>query len=133
MQVIVCLGDRNGMCFGGRRQSRDRVVSEKILEIVGDARLWIHPYSANLFENDVSGICADADFLDRAENLDYCFVETDDILEYLPKMQSLIVFRWNRQYPADKFFPEVEEMHLCSTVDFPGNSHEKITMEVYAR
>ena len=31
MTVLVCLDDRNGMQFNGRRQSRDRVVSAHLL------------------------------------------------------------------------------------------------------
>ena len=32
MRLIVCLDDKNGMAFNHRRQSRDRIVTEKIEE-----------------------------------------------------------------------------------------------------
>lgn len=33
MRLIVCLDDKNGMAFNHRRQSRDRIVTEKIEEL----------------------------------------------------------------------------------------------------
>ena len=49
MIVIVCLEERKGMQFGGRRVSRDRVVTEKICELCKGQPLWIDPASAGLF------------------------------------------------------------------------------------
>ena len=46
MIVFVCLDDNNGMMFGGRRQSRDRVVIQDILAQCECSRLWIDEYSA---------------------------------------------------------------------------------------
>ena len=33
MKLIVCLDDKNGMMFNKRRQSRDRVLIENVLEL----------------------------------------------------------------------------------------------------
>jgi len=46
------------------------------------------------------------------------------------------LFRWNRIYPSDVKFPiklDQGQWHRVSTEDFLGSSHEKITMEVYAK
>lgn len=42
---IVCLEERRGMQFGGRRVSRDRVVTEKICELCEGKTLWMNPAS----------------------------------------------------------------------------------------
>ena len=48
MNLIVCLDDRNGMMFNGRRQSRDRADIEDILRDCA-GRLCIEGYSEPLF------------------------------------------------------------------------------------
>ena len=39
MNLIVCLDDKNGMAFNGRRQSRDRLLTEDLLQTVGESCL----------------------------------------------------------------------------------------------
>ena len=66
---IVCLEERRGMQFGGRRVSRDRVVTEKICELCEGKTLWMNPASEKLFaEQKESGkvtLQAAADFWSR--------------------------------------------------------------------
>ena len=50
MRIIVCVDEKGGMSFGGRRQSRDRVVKDRILELTADANLWMNRDSAGQFE-----------------------------------------------------------------------------------
>ena len=49
MRLIVCLDEKGGMTFNHRRQSRDRVLIEDLLQTVGEGRLWMAPYSELLF------------------------------------------------------------------------------------
>ena len=50
------------------------------------------------------------------------------------KIEKLIVFKWNREYPSDFSLDiDLSQWSLISTTDFKGNSHEKITMEVYKK
>lgn len=123
------------MLFNGRRVSRDRAVVERILKEAAGKKLWMNPYSAQLFPEDTQ-ICWEESFLDLAGDGDYCFVESEDPGQYLDRVEKLILFRWNRTYPADLHFPQralAENWILTETVDFLGNSHSKITMEVYTR
>ena len=50
MHLIVCVDDRMGMGFAGRRQSMDRVLREDLLALTRGAALWMAPYSAGQFE-----------------------------------------------------------------------------------
>lgn len=135
MRLIICLDDRNGMLFGGRRQSRDHAVTERTLALTAGSKLWMDEYSAMLFP-DESGVFVDEAFLDRAEKTDFCFVEDKQFLPITDKIEQIVVFKWNRPYPADTWFPldlAAEPWKLVKTEDFAGNSHDKITMEVYTR
>lgn len=122
------------MLFNHRRLSRDRRVCEKILDYSNEKELWMNAYSRKLFTDltDINSIQVDEEFLDKSQSI--CFVENQNITPYLPKIDTLVLFQWNRDYPADFFFTvDLSQWNLISTEDFEGTSHEKITMEVYKK
>lgn len=136
MKLIVCLDDHNGMAFNHRRQSKDRVLQERIVSFVGKSVLRMNGYSEKQFFLKPDMLYVNDDYLDTAEAEDYCFVETDDVTSYLAKANEVAIFRWNRRYPADLYFPMDRlrcDFQKISTADFQGNSHETITQEVYSR
>ena len=122
MNLLVCLDDDNGMMFNNRRQSKDYIVRKRILELVGDDSIWMSEYSLEQFEEKVS-ICQ------NKEEADYIFVENPDDIIGL-EFDKIIIYRWNRKYPGDKFLV-IEDKELISSYEFPGNSHDKITEEIY--
>ena len=130
MTLIVCLDDRNGMSYNGRRQSRDSALCRDVEEL-SCGRLLVNAYSQKLFPG--ADICPDP--LKAAGTEDFCFVEDIDVSPFLEKANRLIVYRWNRHYPADVVFPqgELEKWQLTERIEFPGSSHEIITREVYIR
>lgn len=128
MDVIVIVDAKNGMLFNKRRQSRDKAVCEKMLEYAAGRKIWMNSYSAKLFSEEK--IIVDEDFLQK--DPDICFVENCDISPYVDKVETLILFHWNREYPADQYLMvDFTEWNLIHSEEFKGNSHEKITMEVY--
>lgn len=131
MHLIVCIEDQGGVSFAGRRLSSDRVLTEYILSLVAHSRLWIAPYSAKLYTGE--NVCAAEDYLTRCQPGEYCLLEKDISLIPPKTLESLTLCRWNRRYPATVYFPQelLAGMHLVSTEDFPGNSHENITVERY--
>jgi hypothetical protein len=94
--------------------------------------LWMNAYSAGLFAG--AGVIVDEAFLENAGQGDYCFVENADVTPYLDRIEKVLVYRWNRHYPADTRFPVTRvlgQRSLRKTTEFSGSSHEKITEEVY--
>ena len=131
MQVIIPVENRNGMLFNHRRVSRDQKVSERILAYCKEKRLWMNAYSAKVFENNPP-IRVSETFLEQKHAI--CFVEDQDVTPYLPEIDTIILFHWNRDYPADFFFTvDLSEWNRIHQEEFAGKSHEKITMEVYKR
>lgn len=131
MNVIVCLDSKNGMLFNKRRQSRDRVIYERIKEMVTDGKLWINAYSQPLFEDYDVEVCDN--FVASAGANDFVFAENVDVLPYSDGIKKIIVYRWNKTYPADRFFPEIllDGKTRTSITEFKGNSHDKIFEEIY--
>jgi len=135
MIIIVCVDDNNGMLFHNRRQSRDTFLYKHIIEVTEGKRLLMNSYSAKLFsEKQKEHIIVQCDFLEIASENDYCFVENTELLNYQNNIQKIILYRWNRVYPADTYFQfplDKNKWKLQKTTDIKGNSHDVITEEVY--
>ncbi len=135
MTVILCVDDRGGLCFAGRRQSQDRYVRKDILALCQTKRLFMDHYSKGQFTEPEGALIEVADdFLDVLGEEDVCFLERQTPQPYLERASQLIVYRWNRHYPSThsiKLPPDgwiqTQEEEFC------GYSHEKITKEVYQR
>ena len=135
MIVMVCVDDNNGMMFNKRRQSQDRVLRRRMLEMSGEKKLWMNDYSRRQFPEEEAGHIAvtESDFLDIAPG-EICFLEDQDPAQYEAQIEELILFRWNRVYPADLHCTlDLSVWKLTETEEFAGNSHEKITQERYVR
>lgn len=133
MNIIVCIDKNGGMMFGGRRQSQDRILREKVLELTSGGRLLMNSYSAKQFENTDS-IVVDDNFLNNAGHGDFCFVEEVEITA--ENVENFYIFNWNRKYPGDLFFNvdlKAEGFKKIKKEEFQGNSHDKITLEIYSR
>lgn len=130
MNIIACIDNNNGLIFNGRRQSRDIAVINRIYDLVSGQTLLINSFSEKLFPflTKVS-----EDFLEIATENDFCFVENVSVSKYLEKIDRVILFRWNRNYPYD-FTLDLDlqkKFSLVQSDEMEGNSHERITMEVW--
>ena len=115
MKIIVCVDNQNGMMFNHRRQSQDRVLRKRILELTGGKKLWMNAYSQKQFlqvngnmpkEQEQSGqlgqsgqIQADEAFLEKAGPGEYCFVEDKDVVLYESRIEEgiirqICILRW---------------------------------------
>lgn len=133
MHLILALDEQGGMLFNHRRQSRDRVMVEDLLRTVGKGRLVVSPYTAKLFDGDPSLVVAE-DPLAAAGEGDFCFLEEQDPSGSLQRVSSLILYLWNRTYPADlRFKADLSSFTLTHREELVGFSHKNITKEVYQR
>lgn len=135
MIVIVCLDKDNGMLFHNRRQSRDREVGKKIQQICKGKKLWMNSYSSPLYgQMESVEISISEHFMWKAGNGEFCFAESDELKRFEEKIEALIVFRWDKKYPADVYLDlDLHSWKLTRTQEFVGYSHEKITEEIYVK
>ena len=148
MKIIVCVDNQNGMMFNHRRQSQDRALRKRILELTGGKKLWMNAYSQKQFlqvngnmpkEQEQSGqlgqsgqIQADEAFLEKAGPGEPCFVEDRSVAPFAGRVERVVLYRWDRAYPADLYWDlSLEGWTLARREEFPGSSHEIITKEVY--
>jgi len=133
MNIVVCLDDGNTMAFNQRRQSMDAQLRHHMLQLLCGETLWMHPYSAKQFA-DTQDICVDPDYLDKAQDNDWCFVELQSLDAFQNQIHKMLIYRWNRRYPGDLVFPEGLLLRAGCPVqcgEFSGSSHERISWEVY--
>ncbi|MBU5625671.1 ribonuclease Z [Oscillibacter sp. MSJ-2] len=133
MILIACVDDNNGMLFHARRQSRDRMLRARILRRCAGRRLWMNAYSQGQFPAGAE-ITVHEDCLSLAGEGEFCFVEDQDVRPVADRVEQVILYRWNRVYPADVFFSlSLDGWNLTCREEFAGSSHQRITEEVYVR
>ena len=134
MTLILCVDNHGGMLFHGRRQSRDRMLQEDLLQETAGGRLWMNAYSAGQFPPSARILVSESP-LTQAESPDFCFVENLAVQPFLKQANRLILYCWNRVYPADAviFRSPGPAWTLLRQSEFSGSSHEKITKEFYVR
>ena len=135
MKIFICLDDNNGMMFNGRRQSRDEAVVKDILDFAGEEKVWVSSYSSKLFHTNQERILLEDNISKDTLIHGYCFMEDVPLKLYEDSIENLIVYCWNRVYPADVYLDIIlnTDWEMIDTKEFGGKSHEKITRKIYTR
>ena len=136
MILALCVDDKKGMAFNGRRQSMDRLLRADLLAEAGEGPLWVIPYTAKQFDPAPTGLRVSEDFLLQAGPGEVCFAEFPTLAQVLDRVEGILLYRWNRTYPADQYLdfdPAAAGFRLVSAGDFSGSSHTTLTKEVYTR
>lgn len=131
MILVICVDKNNGIMFNNRRQSRDKELIKRIMSM--NKRVWINSFSKELFEG-YSNVCVDDNFKDKVGSEDICFVENVSLSEFVNEADKIILYNWNREYPADTHLDiSLSDWQLTCESEFVGNSHDKITEQIYVR
>ena len=136
MKLVVCVDDRMGVMFNKRRQSKDAKVREDILSMLEEGKkLFVSPYTAKQFlPEEQEKLQISETFLLEATKEDICFIEDSDVSELVDSIESIILYRWNRHYPSDKYFTlDLSNYDFVSSIDFVGNSHPEMLKEEYKK
>ena len=134
MKIIVCLDNSDGMLFNNRRQSRDQKIIDDIENFIMDDFLFMTPFSWSLLENTNINLAVGDNFSNQDTD-DYCFVENQHLKVLEDKIDEIVIYKWNRNYPADFYFDidYKKDFKLIHSEDFEGNSHDLITKEIYKK
>ena len=133
--VAVTVDERMGIAFNKRRQSRDRALIRDLVE-TANGKIYVSDYSRPLFDEHKDKVIVSEIPLAECPSGELCFVEMTELMPYIDDIDMLIVYNWNRHYPADKTLDiDIKNgtFTLTSSTDFIGSSHEKITKEIYTK
>lgn len=133
MNFIICLDDRNGMMFHHRRLSQDEAVRKDIYK--NHQTLIMNEYSYQMFSKDVLTIqiIVSEDIL---ETDTYQFIEDKSLKGYEEKIDTLVLYFWNRKYPSDLQLDidfTTKQWKFIAQEDIIGKSHDRIIKKVYQR
>ncbi len=133
MNVILCLDDNKGLLFNNRRQSRDKSVLEDVFYSLNGERLTVTSFSEKLFSDYAEKIIVNDNPFDNDENV-HIFAENLSLQQITTKIDKITVYNWNRVYPCD-FYCDIDfsQFILVEEAEFVGNSHEKITKQVFTK
>ena len=130
MQIAVCVDDALGRTFNGRRQTKDRVVAADLIQ-EAQGRLFITPFSQKWL-GDSPGVT----LWDGEDPSHLLFLEAEPLAPYAQHITRLVIYRWNRHYPADTYLdldPQALGLTLHSTQELTGFSHPVITKEIWTK
>jgi hypothetical protein len=134
MYIVVCLDTMGGILFNNRRQSRDSVIVNDVVNMAGE-KLYMSAYSKKLFK-DVDGITVGEEFPFTYGEGAYCFAECEIPEEAVDKAEGFVIYHWNKLYPQDVSFDislVKNNFKLESSEDLVGTSHDKITKEIWKK
>lgn len=135
MILALCTDKKNGMAFHQRRQSLDRAVRADLLTMAAGGPIWMTPYSARQFIEPDAVLRLSETPLSQTGPGALCFAEFPPLTPALERIERLVLYRWDRIYPADQRLDLdlARDFRLVSVQDFAGHAHEIITKEVYQR
>ncbi len=132
MQVFLCVDEHLGMMFNKRRQSRDRILIDDMVKSM-NGTIYINEFSKKMFDELNVKYKLFDDFTDIEKNCS-CFIENKHLSDYQHIISKIVLYKWNRHYPADFYFDidlSKSNFKLESVAEFKGSSHEKITKEIW--
>ncbi len=127
MTLILWTGKNGELMFNRRRCSRDRGVISDILTMYDPSEICVSAYSSPLFDG--------ARVISRLSEAEggVVFLEDFPLPPALAQARKLIVYRFDRVYPADVRLEIPQAFHQTHSAELAGHSHEKITREVYEK
>lgn len=127
MTLILWTGKNGELLFNRRRCSRDSAVIADIFAKFQPTHLCVSAYSSPLFPG--ARVISN---LKEAED-SVLFLEDLPLSPALMKAKRLIVYRFDRAYPADVRLAIPQDFSITESREFSGSSHDKITREVYEK
>jgi hypothetical protein len=130
VKLIMCVSKNGGISFNNRRQSRDEAVCKDMIALSG-GNLFVAEYSAKLFDGIGKVQICDGGKMPADQ---YYFAEKEMPEADGPSISEVVLYHWNREYPADRFFDiDLKGFRLKESVEFTGKSHDCIRRERWVR
>ena len=136
MTVFLCTDSRGGMIFNGRRVCFDMKIIEDVIRYTGDGILYISDFSEDLFEDSTASVISVPSPLASAGDGAFVFIENEDILPHLDRIDRLIIYNFGEPYPYDvrlDIKPSDVGFRLRSRRTFVGATHDNVTREDYVK
>ena len=133
MTVILCIGSRGEMLFGGRRVSRDSHILADISKL---GKIVASPFSEKYLKGAGLDVTVMAEPLKNAGKDDILFIEEPPLAPYMDRIDRMIVYDFGEVYPLDvtiDITPAALGLSSVSVTEFEGKAHKLIKKEIFER
>ncbi len=134
MTAVICIDNYAGIGYNKRRQTRDAGIIRDAVSMCKGGRIVITPTSEKLFAG-IPHICAENPLSVMGKD-DLYYAEFDVFEDVFDKADTVVIYSWNRAYPADVYFqydPEEHGMTAESETLINGTSHDDVIKRVFVR
>ena len=137
MKVIICVDDRGGVSYHGRRLSQDRLQRIDVIQRFASHGFCMKKETADLYHQIDKRCYQVIPAWKQVLSSDRWWVSEDiEFLQWLDQLEELVIYRWNRLYPSDKkllLSLPVADWRCILHDSFVGSSHAKIDVEHYVK
>ena len=136
MILITCVDQKNGVAFHGRRQTSDAAVFRDIFKAADNDMYGVEvlEYTQPLWDAFVRAEALPSWHPAFEAESGAIFTELNDCEGYELYYPTVILYRWDKVYPADVILKlDLTKYHLVEIYEFQGTSHEKVRRETYER
>ena len=133
MTVILCVGSRGEMLFGGRRVSRDGHILADIAKL---GKIVASPFSEKYLKGAGLDFTVMDEPLKNADTNATVFIEEPPIAPYKDRIDRMIVYDFGEVYPLDvtlDITPAALGLSPVSVTEFAGKAHKLIKKEIFER
>ena len=138
ISFIVCIEDRYGISFNKRLIGRDKFVDEYLEEKLTKSKVFADQNYINYVKNCRIKNIKDqriSDLVNSKEEITI-FCSSKESLEYLENADEIVIFYWNRRYPADLYLDyDIVANDYCLSErveDIEGSTHI-LTKEIWRK
>lgn len=135
-ETMRAVGTEEATRAVGTEETMRAVGTEEITRAEGSEEAMKVRGTEENAEKNGTEIVLSEEILSLAGDEDICFIEDTAITGFEEQIREVILYKWNRRYPADRYFTlDLSDgtWELLRTEEFKGSSHERITKEVYKR
>ena len=137
MKLYISTSLSGGVTFGGRRVSKDRVLTAYIINDAGHLKAFqgSEPLISDLPEKQAGKVSFINSSAEINENDAVIAEQKEDILALIKKADELVIANFKRNYPSDFDIDKniLKNFRLVCEEEITGCSHDRITIKKYKK
>lgn len=130
VSTVFCIGSNGALSFNNRRVSWDREILSDLKEVLKGYKIFVPENRRGDFGDIAERLPIEGVSHDRLKFDGVFFIEKD-IDFWVKASDTMIVYNYNVEYPGDVFLDIPRKAVLVNSVEFKGNSHDRITRNNY--
>ena len=103
IEFVVCVEDRYGISFNKRLIGRDKLIDEFLIESLDGSEVFVDDNYLKYSKDNRFKLISEFDFNEDSNKSITIYCTSENSLAYLDRSEEIIIYYWNRAYPADLY------------------------------